>query len=221
MKSAVRDKGKDLLLVVGAIFLVMLPYIWKGQDVQVNVWDNLDSNVVWYKMLKDQGKIFAGPEVLVQGFVTETPRFSYPSGWNVELLLVYFFDVFTAYWVNKLLIMLVAFASMYFYLKMEVKEGDIYCAGLGLIWATLAFYPHRGISIAALPMLFVIFSRFRRGLWFKRGLLLVIGYVLYSMFILAGLYIWIIFALIASYWMLQEKKWNGCLIAGLMLWLLA
>src|SRR5690606_11109814 len=119
------NKAKELLLVAGVIFLVMFPYIWKGQDVQVNVWDNLDSNVVWYKMLKDQDKIFAGPDVMVEGFVTETPRFSYPSGWNVELIFVYFFNVFNAYWLNKFLIILVAFFSMYSFLHIGVngKKG--------------------------------------------------------------------------------------------------
>src|SRR5690554_4745157 len=146
------DKAKELLLVAGVIFLVMFPYFWKGQDVQVNVWDNLDSNVVWYKMLKDQGKIFAGPEVMVQGFVTETPRFSYPSGWNVELFLVHLFDVFTAYWLNKLFILLIGFLSMLYFLKNEVKQGAAYYVGFSLVWATLAFYTHRGISIAAIPL---------------------------------------------------------------------
>lgn len=212
-------KVKELLLVVGVIFLVMLPYIWKGQDVQVNVWDNLDSNVVWYKMLKDQGKIFAGPEVMVQGFVTETPRFSYPSGWNLELFLVYFFDVFTAYWINKLLILLIGFASMFYFLKEEVKDGAGFYIGLGLIWATLAFYPHRGVSIAALPLIYTIFSQLRTGIHIQRSLLLIVCYGLYSMFVLAGLYIWIVFLVIACYWMVKDRKWNRHLILGLMVWM--
>src|SRR5690606_9742351 len=169
---AFMNKAKELLLVAGVIFLVMFPYIWKGQDVQVNVWDNLDSNVVWYKMLKDQGKIFAGPEVRVEGFVTETPRFSYPSGWNVEVMLVYFFNVFNAYLLNKLFIILIAFFSMYAFLKKEVKGEEDLLIGLSLIWATLAFYPHRGISIAALPLIFTVFNQLREGIHLKRGLFL-------------------------------------------------
>jgi hypothetical protein len=213
------DKAKELLLVAGVFFLVMFPYIWKGQDVQVNVWDNLDSNVVWYKMLKDQGKIFAGPEVMVQGFVTETPRFSYPSGWNVELFLVYFFDVFTAYWINKLLVFLIAFVSMFYFLKNEVKDGAAFFVGLSLVWATLAFYPHRGISIAALPLIFTLFNQLREGLYFKRGLFLISCYALYSMFVLAGLYVWIIFVFISAYWMIRDRRWMPHLIAGLALWI--
>lgn len=215
------DKAKELLLVAGVIFMMMFPYIWQGQGVQVNVWDNLDSNVVWYKMLKDQGKIFAGPEVMVQGFVTETPRFSYPSGWNVELFLVYIFDVFTAYWLNKLFILLVAFASMFVFLKQEVKQLPTYFIGLSLVWATLAFYSHRGISIAALPLIFTVFRHLREGLYFRKGMILITCYVLYSMFVLAGLYIWIIFALISAYWMVNDKKWSLHLIAGLAFWFFA
>src|SRR5690606_36972765 len=99
----------------------------------------------------------------VEGIVTETPRFSYPSGLNVELLLVYFFEVFTAYWLNKLLILAIGFVSMFYFLKNEVKQPVACCFGLSLIWATLAFYPHRGVSIAALPLIFTVFRHLREG----------------------------------------------------------
>src|SRR5690606_29905945 len=216
---AFMNKAKELLLVAGVIFLVMFPYIWKGQDVQVNVWDNLDSNVVWYKMLKDQGKIFAGPEVMVEGFVTETPRFSYPSGWNVELILVYFFNIFNAYWLNKLLVTVISFFSMYVFLINEVKGEKSLLIGLSLIWATLAFYPHRGISIAALPLVYVVFNQLRYGQKVKRGLFLIFLYGCYSMFVLAGFYLWAIFLLISSIWMIKDRTIHKYLLAGLLVWL--
>src|SRR5690554_2138951 len=155
------NKAKELLLVAGVIFLVMFPYIWKGQDVQVNVWDNLDSNVVWYKMLKDQGKIFAGPEVMVEGFVTETPRFSYPSGWNVEALLYFLLPPFMAYWVNKLLIIICGLGGMVllFSSSLDSKRSEV--VFIGLLWATLAFNPHIGISVAGLPVLVWSFYNLR------------------------------------------------------------
>src|SRR5690606_21336199 len=92
--------------------LLMLPYIWLGKGVPLNVWDNLDSNLLWYKMLQGQDLLFAGPEQMVEGFVTSTPRFSYPSGFNLEAVLFYWLPLFTAYWINKLLISLVAFLGM-------------------------------------------------------------------------------------------------------------
>src|SRR5690606_30664314 len=154
MKSFFMNKAKELLLVAGVIFLVMFPYIWKGQDVQVNVWDNLDSNVVWYKMLKDQNKIFAGPSVMVQGFVTETPRFSYPSGLNVEAVLYFLLPPFTAFWVNKLLIIICAFIGMVLLFSAHLKTKQLEIVAVGLLWATLAYNQHIGISIAGLPLVF-------------------------------------------------------------------
>lgn len=213
------QKFKEAGLVAGVVFLVMFPYIWKGQDVQVNVWDNLDSNVVWYKMLKDQDKIFAGPDVMVEGFVTETPRFSYPSGWNVELIFVYFLNVFNAYWLNKFLIILVAFFSMYSFLNIGVNGKKGLLIGLSLIWATLAFYPHRGISIAALPLVYVVFNQLRYGQKVKRGLFLIFLYGCYSMFVLAGFYLWAIFLLISSIWMIKDRTIHKYLLAGLLVWL--
>src|SRR5690554_5714150 len=148
------NEAKELLLVAGVIFLVMFPYIWKGQDVQVNVWDNLDSNVVWYKMLKDQGKIFAGPEVVVQGFVTETPRFSYPSGWNLEALLYFLLPPFVAYWVNKLLVIIFAFGGMVLLFSRYLNHHKWEVFFIGFFWASLHFIPLFGFSLSGFRLFF-------------------------------------------------------------------
>lgn len=70
-------RPKELLLILSVFFLVMFPYIWKGQDVKVNVWDNLDSNLVWYKMLKSALnlhaiKIFLG--IILLGKLGRRPK---------------------------------------------------------------------------------------------------------------------------------------------------
>src|SRR5690606_21041708 len=84
-----------------------------------------------------------------------------------------------------------------------------------------AFYPHRGVSIAALPLVFTVLRQLREGLFRTRGLVLICCYVLYSMFVLAGLYIWSIFAVISIYWMNKDKKLNPHLLSGLALWIAA
>lgn len=213
------DKFYGPLAVVLVISLLMFPYIWMGQDVQVNVVDNLDSNVVWYKMLKDQNKIFAGPHEMVQGFVTETPRFSYPSGLNVELVLVQFFDIFTAYWINKLLIILIGFLSMCLFLQREKLNESGSVIGLSLLWASLDFYTHRGISIAALPMVFLVLNQLKENCNIKRGSFFLFFYAIYSMFVLAGFYLWTIFFLISIYWMVRDKMIYGYVLLGLFIWL--
>lgn len=210
-------KVKELLLVVGVIFLVMLPYIWKGQDVQVNVWDNLDSNVVWYKMLKDQGKIFAGPEVMVQGFVTETPRFSYPSGWNVEAVLYYLLPVFAAYWVNKLLIIVCAFTGMLFFFSHYWNRNRYEVILIALVWATLAFNQHIGISIAGLPLLVWSFYNLKRKNKVSLSLFVVIFYTFYSSVVLVGFFTLFLLIMLVVHWRFLDGKFSRLAIIGIVL----
>jgi hypothetical protein len=209
------DKAKELLLVVGVIFLVMFPYIWKGQDVQVNVWDNLDSNVVWYKMLKDQGKIFAGPEVMVQGFVTETPRFSYPSGWNVEAVLYFLLPVFTAYWVNKLLIIICAFGGMLLLFSHHLDNKRSEVISIALLWATLAFNPHIGISVAGLPLLVWSFYRLRRNDKVWLSLFVVVFYSFYSSVVLVGFFILLLLIVLLVYWRFVDGRFSRWVVIGI------
>ncbi|HLW33965.1 MAG TPA: DUF6044 family protein [Aequorivita sp.] len=208
------NKAKELLLVAGVIFLVMFPYIWKGQDVQVNVWDNLDSNVVWYKMLKDQGKIFAGPEVMVQGFVTETPRFSYPSGWNVEAVLYFLFPPFTAYWTNKLLIIIFAFVGMVLLFSRHLNSTRSEVMSIALLWATLAFNPHIGISVAGLPILVWGFYNLRskEKIWYS--FVVIVVYSFYSSMVLVGFFILPILGILLGYWKIVDGSVSFLALIG-------
>ena len=208
-------KVKELLLVVGVIFLVMLPYIWKGQDVQVNVWDNLDSNVVWYKMLKDQGKVFAGPETMVHGFVTETPRFSYPSGWNVEAVLYFLLPPFAAYWLNKMLIIMGAFGGMFLLFLHHLGGKRSEAVFIALLWATLAFNPHIGISVAGLPLLVWSFYNLRKKDKIWLSLFLVIFYSFYSSVVLVGFFVLLLLIILVVYWRFVDGEFSRWAITGM------
>ncbi|SFT42520.1 hypothetical protein SAMN04489724_0700 [Algoriphagus locisalis] len=170
---------------------MLLPYLIFGEDVYLPVTDNMDSNLAWYKMLKDQGKVFSSWNTPVQGMLLELPRFSYPSGFNIELLLFALFPFFKAYIINKALICIIAFFSFRFWLRgQKLIFGDntlevLIC----LLWASLAFYPHRGISIAALPAVVQVFVLLLRKKETTASLMILIGYAIYSMLSLAALYL--------------------------------
>ncbi len=150
----------------------------------------MDSNLAWYKMLQDQGKIFASANTPVSGMLGEAPRFSYPSGWNMEMLLYAAFPHFSAYVLNKFLIYSAGFYSMLLLLHrlFPKKEAPYFIIGMALIWATLAFYPHRGIGIAALPAVYLAFLWLKSKVKFGSALLILIFYGFYSTLSLTGLY---------------------------------
>ncbi|WBL41259.1 DUF6044 family protein [Algoriphagus halophytocola] len=209
------------LLAFLVFVLLLLPYFIFGKDVFLPVSDNMDSNLAWYKMLKDQGKIFTSWNTPVQGMMVELPRFSFPSGYNLEMLLYALFPFFKAYILNKALIIIIAFFSFRYWLRgQELVLRNTYLeVFLCLLWASLAFYPHRGISIAALPAVIQVFTLLLNGKASKNSILILLGYAIYSMFALAALYfmlgilIWLIFACI-----IERKIHLPALLAWCFLW---
>ena len=176
----------------GTVFIVLLlPYLIFAEDVYLPVSDNMDSNLAWYKLLKDQGKIFSSWNTPVKGMLLELPRFNYPSGFNVELLLYAIFPFFKAYLLNKALIIGIAFFSFRFWLRGQklIDENTFLEFLISLLWASLAFYPHRGISIAALPAVVQVFSLLLQKKATATSVLILIGYAFYSMLSLAALYL--------------------------------
>lgn len=192
------------------VILLLLPYLIYGEDVYLPVSDNMDSNLAWYKLLKDQGKIFSSWNTPVEGMLLELPRFSYPSGFNIEMLLYALFPFFKAYVLNKALIIGIAFFSFRFWLRGQklIAENTLLETLFCLLWASLAFYPHRGISIAALPAIVQVFSLLLQRKATATTILILIGYAFYSMLSLAALYLLlgiILWLLVAS---LQQRKFH-------------
>lgn len=211
------DKYYGPLAVVLVISLLMFPYIWKGQDVQVNVVDNLDSNVVWYKMLKDQGKFYSGPEVLVEGFVMETPRFSYPSGLNMEAVLYFWLPPFTAFWINKLIITISAFLGMVLLFSAHLKIRKWEIVTLGLLWATLAYNPHIGISVAGLPLVFWSFFNLKENKYLFPSFFTIIFYSFYSSFVLVGIFTLLFLSVFLIYGRIIEGRFSKMAVLGLLI----
>ena len=118
--------NKKILLLLGMVLLGMyfLPYFIYGKDIYISVFDNLDSNVVWYKVLANSGMIFADSMETVPGMMSGLPRLSYGSEFNGILWLYYFFDDFTAYVINDVFIHFFAFISMFILLSRYFIDED-------------------------------------------------------------------------------------------------
>jgi hypothetical protein len=216
-------KSTYLVHLILVLILIFLPYLWHGEGVKLIVQDNLDSNVSWYTSLKQQGKIYAPPWTKVDGMVISTPRFSYPSGLNIELSLYSIFSPFVAFALNKALIVIFAFFSMRFLLHtLEGRNGpnSQQIIWWSLVWMSLAFYPHRGVSIAGLPMVFALIHQIRLGEFRGRHIFLIVIYAFYSMFLLAVMYIWLVFAFWVIFWMIRDRKLHGRLWFFMFFWVL-
>jgi len=184
-------------------FIILLIYLYPllQPAFYVPVFDNLDSNVVWYKILAESGKIFADNNATIPNMLGGLPRSSYPGEFFIIIWLYYFFEPKTAYVINEILIHLVAFISMYIFLKKYIipKDNKTFIAPLflgSLYYATIPFWSGAGLTLAILPLVtysLLNIKNHQSTLW--EWVLLVIlplytSFVFFYMFyiILAGIY---------------------------------
>jgi hypothetical protein len=176
----------------------------------VPFYDNLDSNIVWDKILAHSGKIFANNHEIIPNMMDGLPRSSYGSEFNLLLWLYYFFTPKTAYIVNEILIHVIAFFSMFIFSKRYLAPytelyGNVPAFVGSLYFAILPFWSGSGASLALLPLATYILLNFYIGKAGKFDWVLLIIIPFYSDFV----FIFIFYiALAGIFWIYDSIKYQ-------------
>lgn len=205
---------------LSCLALFFLPYFFLGEESFINPIDNLDSNLVWYKVIADQGAHFWPNDQLVDGMIGLQPRHVYPSEFDPNLWLYTMFPTIWAYVLNFVLVHLIAFFSMYFLLRHHILMlntedwvKELYASGGALLFALIPFWVHSGISAAGIPLLLLGIIHLEKGHW-RKGLLLSLCYVLYSSLIMSGVFVlalylfYLMLGLVFQSVKLEKKKFH-------------
>lgn len=183
-KSILKNKWLILSCLIIAVYL--MPYYLLGEETHIRVHDNLDSNIVWYKLLAESGQIFATPGSTLPNVINGLPRSALPASMDLMVWLYVWFEPITAYTINQTIMRFVAFFGMYGLLQFLFREkGDFdsprmkwISTGISLGFALLPFWPSGALSIAGLPLALLAFLKVRKhgkrtpiGYWFIIGLL--------------------------------------------------
>ena len=184
-----QNKNIWLWGAVSLLVLYLSPLFIFGGNLQFLVFDNLDSNVVWFKTLAESGKIFAANDAVIPNIMNGLPRSCYGSEFNIILWLYYFFTPLQAYIINESIIHAVAFVSMYIFLDRYLFKNDsaykyIYVNAGALYFAILPFWPSGGLSIPIMPLVTYVLLRIEEGRDSWRSWLLLALLPLYSDFVL-------------------------------------
>ncbi len=185
-----------------AMLWYLSPLIFTGGAFYVPTFDNLDSTVVWYKILAKSGMIFAANDAIIPNMMNGLPRSSYGSEFDFILWLYYFFEAKTAFIINEILIHLVAFISMFIFLKRYIVKRNAYYQDVpifvgALYFALIPYWSGAGISIASLPIVTYALLNIKNNNSTKWDWILLVFLPLYSSFIflymfyiiMAGLYL--------------------------------
>jgi len=218
-----QDQKKLLILAVVFVLLAWAPYLVRGPDTHVKIFDNLDCHIAHTKVLAESGKAFSlNPKTKLDNFLNGIHLSGVDSGFNVLTWLFMIFPPFTAYALNDLLVRLVAILGMVLLLRKYIikphkEEHHWVIFGSALCFALLPFYPAGGLSIAGIPLLLYSFLNIRGHEGKLTDFLIIFIFPFYSKLALAGVFIAIgLFIIFVIDWV-RNRKMNLAYLGGLAL----
>jgi len=209
-----------LLVACSVLVVYFIPLVLTGNGINVLIFDNLDSNIVWFKILAESGMIFASNDAIIPNMMNGLPRFSYGSEFDVILWFYYFLEPITAYTLNIIIMHTVAFFSMFVFVNrylvsstLRFREVIVY--SLPLMFALLPFWPSGGLTIPALPLVtFVLLNiYYKRDRWYDWIVLILLPF--YSSFVLLYIFYIGFVGLIFISVTLYKKKINWRFVGAL------
>lgn len=205
----------SLLILVS--LLAALPYIILGENARLLIHDNLDSNLVWVKMLIDNDLCFASPNtVLDQVFEGLSLASVYPY-YDIPLLIMKTFGVFAGYIINKVLMAVLAFWGMFLLIRKYITRSNneyLISIGVSLLFAFLPFWSFT-LSVAGLPFILYAFLNIYRNDRHWTNWLIIVLYGFSSSLVLTGLFLFIVFILYYIFEYIKHRKWNWGFIMAL------
>ena len=142
------------------------PYYVLGQDVAITVHDNLDSNLVWMKLLLEGGYFTDWSKEIIPQIMGGMPVRSLAPIYDLSALMLGVFGRFWGYVVLKTMMAFTGYAGMWVLLRRFVMPGESVwiTGGVALCYGILPFWGF-AFSVPLLPFLFAAFLAFRERGW--------------------------------------------------------
>lgn len=215
---------KEIFFFLGFIVLgfYLAPLFVYGSGINVTQYDNLDSNVVWFKILAESGKIFAPSSEIIPNMMGGLPRLSYGSEFNLLLWMYVFFEPFTAYVINEVLMHVVAFLGMFLLTERhivisEYKYRYLYVFIPSILFAMLPFWTHGALSVAGQPLVLWAFLNIRKNVAGKIEWLVIFLVPFYSSFVLTYFFFLIMLGGLFLYDLIIKKTANRRFFLAIMI----
>ncbi|MFX3624001.1 MAG: DUF6044 family protein [Ectobacillus sp.] len=183
-------RSQEQKAIYTALFLItlyVLPLYVLGEDAHIRVHDNMDSNIAWYKVLRDSGELFGDIDASIKQVINGLPRNAYGTEFSLLVWLHYWLPSMTAYAISQTIVRLFAFLGMYLLLKdFFIREPNAYWirAGAALTFALTPFWPSGMLSTLGHPLALWAFLHIRRHTDSAKHWLTIMLLPLYSSFVL-------------------------------------
>jgi hypothetical protein len=202
------------------LLVYIFPYIYLNQDAYLTIHDNLDSDFHYFLLLKNSGNALNFDlSATIPQVMNGLPRCALRSGINLEVWSFLWFEPYTAFLINFIVIHLLGFVGMFLFLKRYVitdKSQLFITISIAICFAFVPTYMVHGISVHGQPLLLFSFLNIkeRRQQWFDW--LIIILFPLYSFLIWSGLFIWVALFVYWSFLTIKYKKLDYKFLIGLL-----
>ncbi len=183
-----------------------------GENAHMRVHDNLDSNIAWYKTLKDSGELFGDIHSVVPQVINGLPRNTYGTEFSGIQWLHQLFPSMLAYAISQAIIRIVAFLGMYLLLKshfIKEKDGDWIRVWVALAFALTPVWPSGMLSTLGMPLALWAFLNIRSGKHSWKEWVTLILLPFYSSFVLGFFFFLVAMGLLWLRDLLVKRKING------------
>jgi hypothetical protein len=165
--SYMQDKeSKFIILSLFVISLFVSPYFVLGEEAHIRVHDNLDSNLAWYKILAESGRISGSVKSDIPQVINGLPRNALGTEFSLIVWLYVWFPVIIAYGVSQAITRFIAFLGMYLLLKdhfISAPGKYLIRIGTALAFALTPFWPSGMLSTLGMPLALWAFLHIRQG----------------------------------------------------------
>jgi hypothetical protein len=213
------SERKAVFLACFLIALYLLPLFVLGENAHVRVHDNLDSNIAWYKVLKESGEIFGSVHATIPQVMNGLPRNVFGTEFSLLIWLHALFPSMAAYAISQAIVRYIAFLGMYLLLRdyfVPVKSGWIRI-GVALAFSLTPFWPSGMLSTMGHPLALWAFLHIRSHHSSWKHWITIILLPFYSSFVLGFFFFLAAMGLLWGWDALRYKKVNLPFLGGILL----
>lgn len=217
-----KRERKFFYIAIAIIFVWVFPYFVLNEDAHMRVHDNLDSNLGWYEVMKDNGIAFSPLHTPVEQIMNgEFSRDTYYSEYYAMVFLFQFLPPVIAYGLCQAITHFVAFIGMYLLLKKYVMKEEhnkayILTIGVALAFSLTPYWPSGMLSILGMPLALWSMLNIYKGERSWKDLAVLTLLPFFSTFVIGFFYFLAVMGLFWLYDFVRNKKSNWALFFAIL-----
>ncbi|MDF2945807.1 MAG: putative rane protein [Bacillales bacterium] len=218
--SLQNNETKHLWIASFLLALYVSPLFILGENAHLRIHDNLDSNIAWYKTLKNSGQLFGNIDAVIPQVINGLPRNAYGTEFSGIQWLHATFPSMVAYAISQTVTRVVAFIGMYILLKTHFivsKDHYLIRVWVSLTFALTPFWPSGMLSTLGMPLALWGFLniRSRNSTWREWIVLILLPF--YSSFVLGFFFFLVAMGLLWLTDLISKKRFNWLFLSSIIL----